>query len=57
MKTSVFAAASLACQAAVFAALVTLFAIAPVHAASYGQLPATFLDQGSQAPSFPGSSR
>ncbi len=55
MKTTVFAAASLASQAAVAAALITLIAIAPVHAASFGELPTSFLDQGSQAPSFPGN--
>lgn len=38
------------------AALVTLMAVAvaPVEAASYGALPATFNDQGAQAPAFPG---
>lgn len=45
MKTIVLAAAALA----------TVMAVAPVQAASFSELPRTFLDQGSQVPSFPGS--
>lgn len=37
------------------AALATMLAIAPVQAASFGELPQTFYDQGRQVPAFPGS--
>ncbi len=37
------------------AALATLLAIAPAQAASFGDLPTTFYDQGRQVPAFPGS--
>lgn len=40
---------------ALAAAFAALIAAAPVQAASFGQLPQTFNDQGSQAPAFPGT--
>ncbi len=45
MKTIVLAAAALA----------AMIAVAPAQAASFSELPTTFLDQGSQVPSFPGN--
>ncbi len=45
MKTMVLAAAALA----------TLLAVAPAQAASFGDLPQYFNDQGEQVPAFPRS--
>lgn len=39
---------------ALAAAVAALLAAAPVQAASFGQLPHTFNDQGTQVPAFPG---